>query len=139
MMRTATLCLLGLVLAGCDVETGLRVDPECLASTCRTGGRCSFIDGRCVIGSDEDCRQSLPCFEFGRCAAKNPGTAGATCVVGSTADCQQSDYCRDYGMCTLTPASGSCRASSDEDCQQSVICVTDGYCHCAQNSCRPTS
>jgi hypothetical protein len=105
-------------------------DPECTYQLCRLLGRCTYYgrDG-CIVGSDADCRKSLPCKYEGRCTwVKN------TCMVGSDADCQQSDDCADHGWCARVE-SGACRARTDADCAQSVDCYRYGRCVLGASGC----
>jgi hypothetical protein len=62
------------------------------------------LHGECIARSDEDCRRSTRCKEFGACKA-------GTYQHGS----------KQYKW-------GYCHASSDEDCKGSVVCEKFGRC-----------
>jgi hypothetical protein len=40
---------------------------------CKRGGLCTFDNGRCVVGSDADCRGSYLCQALGRCRRNERG------------------------------------------------------------------
>lgn len=45
-------------------------------SDCLKEGRCSWVDGNCVVATDADCARSSACVDQGKCLAK-----GSACVA----------------------------------------------------------
>ena len=79
------------------------VQDNCLESDgCKDDGRCTALNGRCVIASDQDCIHL--CKQSGRCSANL--TWGA-CMINRNQHCQQSITCQENGRCA--------RAMGDRD------------------------
>jgi hypothetical protein len=114
------------------------LDTECLeartscqdAPECKDHGACTIQHGRCVVGSDADCRGSRACSDRGQCAYLAPFGMGH-CHVPSAAACRQATACRDDGRCTLfrdDTGQGVCRVHTPADCRGSRGCRERGAC-----------
>lgn len=103
---------------------------RCLRSRlCQLEGLCSWTDdGRCVAGSDDDCRPSDACLG-GRCTAKEE-----RCVADSDADCRGSWACKGWGRCDHD-GDESCVAESAADCRASTRCQREGECTLRGGAC----
>ena len=100
-------------------ETYKTIECRGREQTCKGEGRCTGSDGRCVAGSDEECRESKLCETDGRCTAKD-----GKCVAASAKDC--ATICEMQGRCTVED--GNCIAASREDCKESSACKTADRC-----------
>jgi hypothetical protein len=98
---------------------------------CEVYGRCSAVDGECVVRSDENCRGSAVCEQLGRCRGR-----GGECVAASDSQessggaedlsCTDSPLCDMWGRCT--ESGGDCIVGSSEDCRRSWYCKHFGRC-----------
>ena len=61
---------------------------------CGADGLCTAIDGKCVAGSNTDCKQSGDCKGEGKCTAKD-----GKCIATDTS-CKQTSRCKRDGKCT---------------------------------------
>jgi hypothetical protein len=108
-------------------------DAECRATPdCGEYGRCSAVDGLCVAGSDEGCRESYFCGAIGACTARH-----GECVRVSDDDCRRSVRCASKGECTLAGNSNSCQLLSDADCALTTGCAKRGECSLVGDKCAP--
>lgn len=98
---------------------------------CRLEGRCFAINGQCVAGSNEACRQSADCLTFGRCHY-DPNAGG--CVPRVDRDCSQSDVCKNEGKCRAgyqefnARPIRTCVAACDGDCSKTDACKSENRC-----------
>src|SRR5688500_14266878 len=86
--------LLGVLLlgpAGCDDTEACKSAPEC-----KRDGKCTANEkGRCVVGSDQDCKSSEACKLHGLCGVKE-----SACVAATDADCKTAEDCKKLGACS---------------------------------------
>lgn len=109
------------------------VDPCRDATSCTYHGRCRYMEegareGECVAESNDDCRASTGCRDWGRCTAENEA-----CVASSKEDCRNSWHCRIQGRCT--PKHGRCVVGGDGDCARSERCKYDRQCEARGSKC----
>jgi len=109
------------------------VDPCRDSPACTYHGRCRYEEdgpreGDCVAETDEDCRASLGCRDWGRCTAEN-----AVCIATDEDDCRNSWHCRIQGRCT--PKHGRCVVDGDADCRRSERCRYDRQCEARGKRC----
>ncbi len=109
------------------------VDPCRDAPSCTYHGRCRYVEegareGECVAESDDDCRASAGCRDWGRCTAENE-----ICIAADVKACQSSWHCRIQGRCT--PKHGRCVVGGDGDCARSERCTYDRQCEARGNKC----
>jgi hypothetical protein len=113
---------------------------------CKVHGLCSADEsGKCIPGSDADCKASEGCVGYGECSVVQPTAflgvptssvlaqqvrpskpTTATCGARTKADCQQSQACRLWGYCA--PVDGLCKPVSADDCAGSDVCRSYGRC-----------
>jgi hypothetical protein len=63
---------------------------------CMDRGECTFQNGKCVVGGDDDCqKKSRACRMYGRCTAKD-----GKCTAASDEDCKKSQKCTSFKECT---------------------------------------
>jgi len=86
-----------------------------LGEMCTLQGYCSFVDGRCQLTSDDDCKKTSACRSVGACTYRadtghNRMEQVPGCVVGGVNDCKGSQSCRDdkncifkAGLCVKNP------------------------------------
>jgi hypothetical protein len=80
----------------CEKADAVAGRKKCAAAPeCKKVGKCSWKDGKCVVGKTADCKGSDECaarglctFEFGACAAHDDN------------DCKNAIMCTDFGECT---------------------------------------
>lgn len=97
------------------------------AEPCRVEGLCKFRDGRCVVGTDEDCRRADVCFQ-GQCVAGEQ-----MCLAKRDVDCERAYVCEVFGMCSAR--GGLCVAASASHCAASRVCRYRGRCHLRAGAC----
>ena len=109
------ICLEGVCATADDVK--LAAAKRCRETkACKLQGTCTVDgDGRCVVGSSQDCEKALVCPTEGKCEAK-----GNTCVAAKNEHCARTDLCTVGGRCTAE--SGICVIGGDEDCAKSAAC-----------------
>ena len=109
--------------SGVPITMCLATQASCEASGgCRWHGQCTEKDGRCEVGDDQDCAQSLGCASLGLCALGEDGG----CEVETDAHCRQSTACKEDGECSLE--AGECVPASGRDCRQSELCTEQHRC-----------
>ena len=108
---------------------------ECLKTKeCAAAGLCSLKGTRCVVGTDDDCRQSAACKDEGKCNRVDLGDFG-TCVAISPKDCKSSNLCRTKGYCSAWSKTRECRAMSDGDCMDAEVCTINKKCKASKGEC----
>ena len=91
---------------------------------CNYFGKCNTFDlDKCQAMTEEDCRLSYRCTNFGACTPLK-----GKCVATSTLDCKKASACKERGTCTLDIGSNKCRAGSDAECAGSMVCKAVGAC-----------
>ena len=119
---------------GCKERGECRlIDGSCKKSCaehpdCALEGRCTEASGRCIAGSNIECKTSAGCAKFGRCSSLE-----GRCEVGGNEDCAQSFYCRENGRCTAR--GHECALTADADCQRTTACAADGRCAFKDGNC----
>ena len=96
------------------LAAGCRDDRCRKYAACKENGLCTNGGGKCIAGSNEDCRPSDLCTQEGQCTARSDR------CVGTEEDCRKSKMCSVAGYCTSIM--DKCVAGSDADCQQSEGC-----------------
>ncbi len=131
---------------------------------CEQNGACSRLGDKCVVNSDDDCRESVVCRQEKKCFAEDgkcveTRTQGGNCKSSCTTDadctgcsndrvlcdgttcaqetCKDSQGCKDKGQCTREGT--RCIAKTKEDCN--AICLKEGLCSVdtATGSCQAAS
>jgi hypothetical protein len=115
----------------------VRSDEDCRRSrACREFGACAERAGRCYAKTDADCARSMFCKQAGQCKVHKD-----RCVIAAASD---DDCRRDHGAngrnpCKLsgycTARDGVCLAGSDEDCRQSMACSQSATCTAKDGEC----
>ena len=139
-MRLSVALIISLCLLSCkkDAPAGQeQAAKSCKEKpACKANGLCADKDGNCVAGSDDDCKQSDSCAQYGRCKRYEYGKdkSKAKCEVGSDEDCKKTVDCKSLGKCTYVN-DGLCMIKSDDDCKQSEACTKEGRCRHAAGGC----
>lgn len=113
-----------------------------VSDDCNAWGKCTLEGGKCVIGSNDDCRLHGPCLNGGECTMKKEAYGPRTptnCVGTSDADCKKSLHCRILGHCSFNaaepPFSPDCAVMSDADCANSDLCKNEMKCKANNKYC----
>ena len=96
-------------------------------TVCWLLGWCTAKNGRCVIGSDEDCQNSSLCSEFGRCTFKDGNCVTSDYTCSKLYACVENGYCKAQGdRCVLT----------DDGCRKSKSCLFNRHtCRAGPDGC----
>jgi hypothetical protein len=80
-------------------------DPCVETVMCEVWGRCTTDPAAddCVVGSDDECQQSLFCGNSGHCTRVQTQTGGFECRPGSDGDCKQAEVCALFRQCRFYP------------------------------------
>ena len=113
-----------LALCGCEERHAAECKLEC-----SDRGHCTRRDGKCVASESDDCKRSVACKKFGRCAL-----LGDACQA-TDAICKTFDGCSAEGFCGVR--AGSCAATDKAHCQPTRGCKEDGRCTPAEGLCLP--
>ena len=119
--RKSVICALR---SSCSVEgIGCSRTPDSCRfwQPCKEYGQCTWKNGGCVIGSNDDCQQSTKCKDEGCC-----DLVDGECQVASTGGCQRTEGCKTSGNCTWRD--GQCLPGSNSDCGKTDGCNEEGRC-----------
>jgi len=83
--------------------------------------------------SDDDCKRSSACTNYGRCKAVDGECVAAPTAAPSTPDCTKTEACRWSGRCKAVDR--QCVAGSDQDCKGSWACSKNGRCKAIDGKC----
>lgn len=133
-------------LAKCAFSETLRScengDTLCRAlSACQEQALCTWDSENavCIIGSENDCKQSQLCSLAKLCKLQVE-QSGRRCVRGDEDPCRDTPGCSNSGLCQQSGK--ECVPSSEADCQQSLRCLEEGLCklsedkkHCSLGDC----